>query len=82
MDKASGYEPEDCGFKSHQLCFFIKINSSILLSVLSIEFSNYCLTNLNTPIISQFICQSRKKLNEMVIERVKLMNASINFSMR
>ena len=23
MDKASGYEPEDCGFKSHQLCFFI-----------------------------------------------------------
>ena len=24
MDKASGYGPEDCGFKSHRLCFFIK----------------------------------------------------------
>ena len=23
MDKASGYGPEDCGFKSHRLCFFL-----------------------------------------------------------
>ena len=22
MDKASGYGPEDCGFKSHRLCSF------------------------------------------------------------
>ena len=43
MDKASGYEPEDCGFKSHQLCFFINKKNNRIESNNSIDFSNQIL---------------------------------------
>ena len=45
MDKASAYGAEDCGFKSHRLCFFLP-----LINEITIELNQDSLINIKSEI--------------------------------